>query len=126
MSTATTPRLVFPLVDAAPTDQRARGALLIQDRVVRRTAERAVELSEVGASTTGVEVTSAEGEPIRLRIAVDVVYPDVPLTEVLDSLRRRVSRQLSASLGRDVERIDIRVDSLVQDQPRLPRLPRVL
>jgi len=122
MSTATTPRLVFPVVETAPADPRSRGMLLIQDRVVRRTAEHAVELSEVGASTTSVDVDSAEREPIRLRIAIELLYPDVPLGEVLDALRRQVSQQLTATVGRDVERIDIRVDALLQDRPALPRV----
>ena len=118
----TTSRPTSGDLDPSGTASSTRGALLIRDRVIRRTAERAVERAGVGALTPKVDLASAADGPIRLRVGIDLVYPHVPLAEVLGSLRRQVADELTRVIGRPVERIDIRVDALVQDPTVLPRV----
>ncbi len=119
---ATTSQPASAAPDPSGAGSSTRGTLLIKDRVIRRTAERAVERAGVGAITPKVDLASTADAPIRLKVGIDLVYPHVPLAEVLGSLRRQLADELTRTIGRPVERIDIRVDALVQDPTVLPRV----
>ena len=107
-------------------DPGLRGGLVIHPRVIRRVAERAAsEVPSVVTASGGLRGRLRRGSPTAeavvagrrtiLRVDVEVAWP-AKLAHVTAAVRDRVSAQVQALAGVEVDRVDVAVPRLVLER----------
>lgn len=102
-----------PAPALAEGDQR--GTVTIQPRVVERIAERTVRDTGAGADASARVPRLAD--TIALDLQVTLPYPDGPLADAIEPVRRAVVDRVHQLVGRPVARLDMEVRAFALAPP---------